>query len=179
VPILKGHKDYKGGIAIFGAYVPWTVHKAKGGDSTNYDAHSARILDLKDDKRAAITHFRDMIAPKIRPGVAIAIVPSHDPAKTGGGLSQLAAALASKAGCIDASGCLVRKEKVMKLARGGPRDISVHTKSIDAAKTGLFRGRDVLLIDDVAKTGNSLAACKEILLKAGARSVDCVAIGKT
>lgn len=36
----------------------------------------------------------------------------------------------------------------------------------------------VLLMDDVTTTGNSLYACKEILLQNGAREVEMFALGK-
>lgn len=179
VRILKGHEHYWGSIAIFGHYVPWGVHKANGGDRSNYDAHSGRILDLKDKSAGAIKHFREMIAPALPNGIAIATVPSHDPAKAVGGLALLAGELAALRGCIDGSSCLVRTKKIVKLAHGGDRSKDVHLQSITVANPRLIKGRDVLLLDDVAKTGNSLEACAELLLNAGARSVECATIGKT
>lgn len=39
-------------------------------------------------------------------------------------------------------------------------------------------GEIILLMDDVTTTGNSLYACKEILLQHGAKSVKMFALGK-
>lgn len=177
--ILKGHQQYWSDVAIYGHYVPWGVHKANGGDRSSYDAHSGRILDLKEKRAGAIKHFSEMIAPELPKGIAIATVPSHDPAKAVGGLALLAGELAASCGCVDGSACLVRTKKIEKLAHGGDRSKEVHLQSITVANSGLIKGRDVLLLDDVAKTGNSLEACAELLLKAGARSVECATIGKT
>jgi predicted amidophosphoribosyltransferase len=176
---LKGHKRFWAGIAVFGDYKPWSVHKEEGGDGSTYPAHSGRILDLKDGKANAVTHFVEMIEPELPDNIAIATVPSHDPDKVGGGLESLAAKLAERGSRIDASRCLVRTKKINKLAHGGDRSKDVHFESIAVVTPDLISGRDVLLIDDVTKTGNSLSACKDLLIRAGARSVLCATIGKT
>jgi predicted amidophosphoribosyltransferase len=174
--VLKGHARYSAEIAVYGDYKPWNVHKADGGTRSDFPEHSARILDLKEGKPAAVSHFTEMIERELPDNVAIVTVPSHDPTKTGGGLKLLAAALAKQGNRVDASGWT---KKINKLAHGGDRSKEVHLNSISAAKAELVKGRDVVLLDDVTKTGNSLAACKALLLKAGARSVLCAAIGKT
>jgi hypothetical protein len=43
--ILKKHDRYWGEVAIWGDYKPYGLHKNQGGDSTNYPAHSGRILE--------------------------------------------------------------------------------------------------------------------------------------
>ena len=165
-------------IAAFGTYLPCSLHTTVGGDRSNYPEYSGKILDLKSGYPAAIPYFHAVIDPEIRTGIAIAIVPSHDPAKTGGGLTALAGALSSGGRRIDASSSLVRAQKIAKLAHGGDRSLDIHMKTVAVANPGLIRGRDVLLLDDVAKTGNSLVACRQLLLSAGAKSVQCAAIGK-
>ena len=42
-----------------------------------------------------------------------------------------------------------------------------------------IKGKDILLIDDVVTTGNSMSACHEILNKAGAKNVFCLALSRT
>jgi hypothetical protein len=178
--ILKNHGQYWGNwLAIYGQYLPWGVHKQNGGTKENYPAHSGRILDLKDGDAAAVATFKAQIEPELPDGIAIAVVPGHDPAKPGKGLKALAAELAKSNRRIDASGVLVRTEKIVKLAHGGDRSEEVHTKSIKVANAGLIKGKDVLLLDDVTKTGNSMRACQKILLNAGAKRVECATIGKT
>ncbi len=40
-------------------------------------------------------------------------------------------------------------------------------------------GEDVLLLDDISTSGNSLLACRDILIANGARSVEMLALGRT
>lgn len=176
---LKKHDRYWNGIAIYGDYLPWNVHKANGGDRTNWDLHSKRTLDLKDGKADGINYFVEMIEPELCDGIMIVAVPSHDPAKTSSGVRKLAARLAQKGNRVDGSQCLERTTKIAKQAHGGERGKDVHLKSVKVAQPNLIKGRTVLLIDDVTKTGGSLTACQELLLKAGARCVECATMSKT
>ena len=166
-------------IVAYGSYKPWSWHKMEGGDRSNYPEFSGRILDLKEGNTHAVAYFRERVEPDLGNGFAVAVVPSHDPASPGLGLRALAAALTQNGGRIDASGCLVRTVKINKLALGGDRSINVHLGSIAVTNAALVKDRDVMLLDDVTRTGNSLFACRKLLLDAGARSVQCVALGRT
>ena len=178
-PEILVHPDAQGDsiVAAFGTYRPWSLHVAAGGDRSNYPEFSGRILDLKAGYPAAIPYFFERIHPEILGNVAVAVVPSHDPAKGRGGLHQLASQLAAN-GRIDASSCLRRAVKIDKLAHGGDRSLDVHLKSIAVDNADVIRGRNVLVLDDVMKTGNSLFASRKLLLDAGAKSVQCAAIGR-
>jgi predicted amidophosphoribosyltransferase len=181
-PILKDHQRYWGAgwLAVFGDYKPWGVHKNGGGTRENYPPHSGRILDLKDGKADSVTYFKDLVEPVLGDDdFVIVIVPGHDPARPSKGLKALAAELAKGGNRADASGALVRTQKIAKLARGGDRSEAIHANSVVVADVSLIKGKHVLLLDDVTKTGNSLRACEKILLDAGATSVTCVTMGKT
>lgn len=177
--IFRKHERYWSTIAVYGDYLPWGVHRSAGGDRSNYPEYSGKILDLKDGKDAGVAYFRDQIATELMDGIVIVTVPSHDPAKLGVGLKKLVAELVSDSTRVDGSDCLVRTKKIDKLARGGDRGKEVHLNSVSVARVPLIKGKDVLLLDDVTKTGNSLNACRDLLLAAGARSVECATIGKT
>ena len=75
--ILNKHGRDRGKVAIWLDYKPYGLHKDQGGNSTNYPAHSGRILDLKDDKAGAVDHFADMIEPELSDGIVILTVPSR------------------------------------------------------------------------------------------------------
>ena len=177
--IFKSHDRYWNGIAVYGDYLPWGVHRAAGGDRSNYPERSGKMLDLKEGKDAGVAYFSEAIATELKDEIVIATVPSHNPEKPGVGLKKLVAELVKDSKRVDASGSLVRTQKIDKLAAGGNRSKDVHLKSVSVALAPLIKGRDVLLLDDVTKTGNSLLACRDLLLAAGARSVECATIGKT
>jgi predicted amidophosphoribosyltransferase len=118
-------------------------------------------LDFKKGKTDLIAGFVGMIEPELPENIAIAIVPSHDPTKPGKGMSAIAEQLAAKGGRTNASTTLVRTKKIEKLANGGNRSEDVHDGSITVRDAHLIKDKDVLLLDDVAKTGNSLRACQK------------------
>jgi hypothetical protein len=167
------------GIASAGEYKPWGRHKDAGGDGSNYPIHSGKILDLKDGHDHAVAHFFQQLDGIIAPGVAIAIVPSHDPDKRTSALKKLAQALAASKNRIDASHCLVRHTKIAKLASGGDRSIEVHANSLRVDDAIRISFETVVVLDDVTTSGNSLLACRNLLLAADAAGVQCLAIGRT
>ena len=91
---------------------------------------------------------------------------------------MLAGMIALVGSRIDASSCLVRVHKIEKLALGGPRSIDVHLDSVVVKNGELIQDELVLLLDDVTKTGNSLMACRKLLLDGGAKAVQCAALGQ-
>lgn len=166
-------------IAILGDYRPWWYHKEQGGDGSTYPSHSGRILDVKDGNAGGIEHFSAFIAPRMKRYTLVAAVPSHDPAEMNSGIRKLAEKLEASGVCKNVSGLLVRHTKIQKLAAGGDRSIDVHLSSIAVDDRRPIAGQAVLLIDDVMTTGNSLLACRRLLLDAGAGVVKCVALGRT
>lgn len=168
-----------GGVVSFGPYKPWSWHKAEGGNSTNYPSYSGKILDFKEGKDNAIEYFYTLVEPELGNDFAIAIVPPHDPDKESPALKRLAQRLAASGSRTDASVCLVRMEKIAKLAGGGNRSVDVHLRTIAVVRPDLIRGRDVLVLDDVTTSGNSLTACQRLLLDAGAARVQPIALGST
>ncbi len=65
-----------------------------------------------------------------------------------------------------------------KLATGGRRDKDIHLRIIGTLEEMDITGDVVLLMDDVTTTGNSLIACKEILINNGAKTVEMFALGR-
>jgi predicted amidophosphoribosyltransferase len=168
-------------IFYLGDYLPWSWHKAMGGNGSNYPGYSGSILDLKESKATSLKRFEDLLVGEIkRTYVGVTAVPSHDPANgTGTGVRLLAKQVAAKLGVQDGRSFLRRTKKIEKLAGGGDRSIATHLDSLVAENAHEFAGGTVLLVDDVLTSGNSMIACRQLLLEAGASEVVCVALGRT
>jgi len=166
-------------VIVLGLYSPWRAHKEAGGNGANYPTHSARILDVKYDRPSGFPYFVDFLKAHMRDGRVMCIVPSHDPSAQPGALAKMAASLVAAGKCDDGAGCLVRHTKIQKLSAGGERSMAVHLNSINVTQTEILAGRAVILMDDVMTTGTSLRACKQLLIEAGAESVQCLALGRT
>lgn len=181
-PTIDGSDDFY----VLGKYYPSTDPKFKEDD------FSKTLLALKyrhdtDEKpedwklrnrKRAIERFLGGLDPLLSSDIAITVVPSSDPAASMSGIHELAQVLAAK-GRLDATECLVRFERINKLATGGDRGIERHLNSMRVEHSELIQGREVLLLDDVTTSGNSLSAGRQLLLKAGAKRVKCMVLGRT
>ena len=76
-------------------------------------------------------------------------------------------------------GFLIRHSRIEKLSGGGDRSRKVHYDSIKVSGELSVKGEDVLLLDDISTSGNSLLACRDILIANGARSVEMLVLGRT
>lgn len=157
-------------------------HKYWNPDRTRnqaFDMFSGRILDVKEKKEKGISYFYHQLDEEICKDITICVVPSHIQSnKNDSGIAELARRLAQN-GRIDKIDYLVRTKTIDKLAHGGSRDLRVHFDSINVNSSITISGDVVLLVDDVTTSGASLEACKEILLKNGARRVAMLALGQS
>lgn len=92
-------------------------------------------------------------------------------------MSRLGELLAQN-GRVDKVYYLNRNNSIEKLAMGGLRSKEVHLQSVQTLQDVDITNDIVLLMDDVTTTGNSLYACREILLERGAEIVEMFALGK-
>ncbi len=170
----KISKEYREKIQHLGEYHPYY-----GGNNPNWNKFSGRILDLKQNKPIATSYFLNMLKDiDFDKTEAIVIVPPHDPAHTSS-LIPLATFLAAEKGWTNAISCVRRTKKVDKLTNGGDRSKTIHLDSIKIKNKDLIKDKNVLVLDDVTTSGNSLNAVMELLLQAGARSVWAYALGET
>ena len=136
------------------------------------------VLDVKERNSRAIRFFAELIDPMLGQGFSICVVPSSDPSVKNNGISYVGRILAGN-GRKDRVGILVRHSRIQKLSRGGDRSRKVHYDSIRVSGELSVEGEDVLLLDDISTSGNSLLACRDILIANGARSVEMLALGRT
>lgn len=174
--VIRDYKpDNSKKVNAFGVYHPW-----RGGTNPNFDSFSSDILKIKNMDIGMIQIASEEINKRIKiDDIAIAVVPSHDPQKNNSGIKMIAKLLCSNTMRVDAIHCLVRHKKIDKVALGGNRNKEVHLSSIKVIDKHLIAGKLVLLLDDVTTTNNSMLACKELLLKNGARQVLSVALAQT
>ena len=167
-----------GEIIVYGYYHPYWDDRNAGVRNQNFDLFSRKILDLKCGNSSAIEYFYEMINPEINPGVTICVVPSSDPDNIESGIAKLGKMLADN-GRKDKVYYLRRNSIIPKLAYGGDRNKEIHYKSITTLDDVDISGEIVLIMDDVTTTGNSLKACRDILINRGADVVEMLALGRT
>jgi hypothetical protein len=155
-------------------------HPRRGGRNPLHDDIDDVILGLKAGNDRAV-HLFGLVLDEILPrGLTIAVVPSHQAgAIITSGIERVARVLVKLGACSDAIGCVARTATVPKLSWGGSRDYDGLHGSLRVQNGRVVNGRDVLLLDDVMTSGNSLSAAAAHVAAAGARSVVCVALGRT
>ena len=111
---------------------------------------------------------------------SIVVIPSHSPQKKTSGVHTIGSKVCSALpGWIDATQCLVRTQEIQKLSYGGDRSEQVHRDSMKVMNEETIAGREVLLLDDIVTSGNSMKVGRQKLLEASAKSVCCVAFAGT
>ena len=167
-----------GKIIVYGDYYRYWLDKEKKIKNPRFNLFSGQVLDLKEKKPAAIDHFYRLVDTMINKDVTICVVPSSDPENTDSGIVKVGEMLAAN-GRKDKVLYLKRTRKIDKLSHGGNRSKNLHLSTIDVDENMTIEGEVVLLMDDVTTSGNSLKACRDILLKNGASQVEMFAIAKT
>ena len=138
------------------------------------------ILALQDNKDpgrpVAVDYFFGELDKVLSNQFPIAMVPSHDPQAAPAGIVQLIQRLVAN-NRIDAASCLVRHTKVEESSYWKNRSMEKHLSSIKVMNRTLVEKQTVLLLDDVVSSGNSMRACKKLLIDHGAAGVVCLTLG--
>lgn len=180
IKYMVQHLNNPGIVTFLGPYYP-RYHR-------NSSVYSDRILkEFKIRKSASVINELALLLNGVlldAPFV-VTVVPSHqastDQSSTHStsAIVRLGQSLCRTGKRIDGTTCLIRHKSIPKQAYGGARSKDVHRRSIEFNPKFPSPSRSFLLIDDIMTTGKSIAACKEILLKAGARQVKAVVLAKT
>jgi hypothetical protein len=140
---------------------------------------TTRWLDaLAKGRRWAVDRIAERLEPMLRECITLAIVPGHDPFVTETPVRELARRLCADGRRADATGVLERHTKIRRIVYGGESTIALHRATIRVTDPALVAGATVLLLDDVARSGRSLLACRRLLLEAGAAHVQAAALGR-
>ena len=180
--ILKNNQDnYEDNFYMGYYHSYWKWECGEKVRNSKFDNFSSIILDFKKGYAPVIEEFRKSVAKELGSDFPVCVVPSHM-ASVDNSMSptaRLAKGLVKSNNLIDATNCILRVRSISKLSRGGNRDLAVHLNSVKVVNSDVIKGKTVLLLDDVMTTGNSLDACRQLLLRAGAKNVLCLALAKT
>ena len=177
--VFKDHRlNGTGEIIALRRYHRYWISKSRKERNPLAGEFDRSILDVKERKCQAIKYFAELIDPFLGRGFSICVVPSSDSSVGNNGIRYLGRKLAEN-GRKDRTGFLIRQFDIKKLAEGGDRSKRIHIASIRVAGDVSVVGEDVLLLDDITTSGNSLRACRDILIANGARSVEMLALGRT
>lgn len=193
---LAGWPQYNkpGRIVTLGHYYPQSeIKAAKALLTAPHNAANAGRVDyrvvrqnlgwtklieaLNNERQWPLKRLVALLAPLLAPDIALAAVPPHIGYQAFWPVRTLARELAAQ-GRIDATSCLVRHTTVRRITFGGPSTKALHRQTIRVENADLVAGRRVLLLDDIAKSGMSLLACRELLREAGAVQVQMMALGR-
>ncbi len=135
------------------------------------------ITALNAGRQWPLNRLFDLLDPLLEPGIALTVVPTHDSYRAFTPMQKLAKELAEN-GRVDAVSCLIRHTTIRKITYGGESTRELHRETIRVENRLRIEGRAVLLLDDIVKSGTSLRACQELLLEAGAQTVQAMALGQ-
>ena len=135
------------------------------------------INALNAERQWPLKRLYKMLDSMLEPGIAIAAVPPHRAYQAFWPLRTLVQRLAAN-GRIDATACIVQHTTIRRIIYGGPSTRALHRQTIQVEEGALVQGQRVLLLDDIAKSGASLVACREMLQEVGAEMVQAVALGR-
>jgi hypoxanthine phosphoribosyltransferase len=125
----------------------------------NFNEYSQRILDLKDNKSSDALDYFEVILNKIiedEEDTSLVVPP------TDSGTKLLVQRIArSKPNISDATDIWINR-----------------LKTINDQRIMLVKNKNVILIDDVVRTGDTMRTCKSALLGAKAKWVKCITLGK-
>lgn len=138
-------------------------------------AHLAAELMLPTFRalQASGTALEDVVLTYAPRRIGVAITVGHDQAK------QLARALARGLGvpCVGALRRARDGAQQKELSAAERQENAAHSYAVRASEA--WRGKTVLLVDDICTTGASLAACTHLLLEGGAAHVIAVCVAVT
>jgi competence protein ComFC len=143
------------------------------------DKPSERILRFKEGGQSEVSYYLQKVAPHVERGAVLCCVPSSKKNCYGEGLEKLLAGLHKKVPCETPGRLICRTRTIVKRAWGGDRSIETNLSSMEIDADTKVSERDVVVVDDIFTTGNSLRASAQLLWRFGAGSVSCIAIGRT
>ena len=154
---------------------PYNPYRIQGELNPAFSrATDGRVLDLKENQdsgvASAVADFREGLGQLGLPrGTILVVVPGHEARQSNAGCSLARVAVqlgAEDDRYIPRVDSLLRSSTVAKKSQGGARDPNIEHGT-------------VVILDDVVSSGGSMTAARQLVTRAGARSVAAVALGRT
>lgn len=143
----------------------------KNGDDDAVRQFAAEMKEAMDDKYSGYT---DRLSNTI-----VCVMPSHEAGQYSKGLTRLAAYLAFTYGMIDGEHLIKRKITHEKIASGGDRSVQKQIETLEISTDYAIAGKDIIILDDVTTTGNSIEAVRRLLYKYNVGKIYAQTLGKT
>jgi predicted amidophosphoribosyltransferase len=142
--------------------------RLQGEENPYFDDWSEKLLELKNQTQNIVNFWYEELEQHLsNESFAIAVVPSSSSENKISGIHLVAQKIAKsrQITITDATSCLRRYRSIEKLASGGNRElreVTVHANSIEVINFHIIKDKNVLLVDDISTTGNSLSVCLPI-----------------
>ncbi|MFM1647622.1 phosphoribosyltransferase [Aeromonas salmonicida] len=174
-------------------YHPYWIY-SDGGKERNPDAdeYTYALMDFKKPENArpgkhekAINTFSDLFINELQNNglvgdqYQIVIVPSSRAGVVSAALISVANNAADELGLEVCANALERVTQIDALHEGGDRSQAVHLRSIRVNELELDEDKEIILLDDVTTSGNTLYACETLLRAAGFENIHLVALLRT
>jgi len=162
----------------------YDYHSWDDGNNPRIDKATNNLINLKQNRSSAVSYFSRVVRSQFvslvcdEPKV-FCVVPSHTQNGVSPALMTVMGNIKEEFGFSNTTNLLTRTQTVAKSATGGDRSIQHHLESIAVTNPGIVQGKVVFLFDDISTTGNSMNACKQLLLEAGAQKVAMISFGQT
>ncbi len=170
-------------IFYLGFYHPkYNYYEGYKENNEYFNEYSQKILDLKDRNYEAIECFTQELDKIIDDEqVVITAVPSSNAKRVSSGITYLSKQLLkNKRNFIDGTTCVKRMNSIPEQSQSSEKRTKKRNKdSIEIQNNSLIKEQRVIILDDVLTTGNTIKACQELLLEAGAKEVKIIVLGKT
>lgn len=171
----------KEGILYLHPYYPkrYVEHSGVSESIIAFKKNDQQSIDrfTKEMKEALLEQMGNDASKLI--GKCLVVLPSHSVGEWSKALLQMARKLCKELYMQDYSYALKRVTEHEKLTTGGDRSVDSHIATMKLDPAFDVKGKQIIVLDDVATTGNSLFASYRILISAGAKKVGAIVIGKT
>ena len=174
-------KETYDGISYLYDYYPVRFKEHKG--------ISERILAFKNGDDEAVKQFafemKEAMDDKYKgyldklSNTVVCVMPSHEVGQYSKGLTRLAAYLAYIYGMIDGEHLIKRKITHEKISAGGDRSVQKQIETLEISTEFTIAGKDIIILDDVTTTGNSIEAVRRLLYPFNVGKIYAQTLGKT